>query len=559
MKQLNGVILKRMIISGANNLYNHYPEVDALNVFPVPDGDTGLNMNLTVSSGSKEVANRNDENIFDLATAFKKGLLMGARGNSGVITSQIFRGFAQALEGKAEINAVQFAEAWMQGKEVAYKAVMRPVEGTMLTVIREAAQVLMDRVEPSWSIEQCMDTLIEEAHASLKRTPDLLPVLKEVGVVDSGGLGLIKILEGFRLGLLDKVVEKLEATALTAKAGQEMAGAKLEAEEFGYCTEFILMIDEKNAEKKKFVKNQFYEFLEKQGNSIVLVQDENFVKVHIHTLNPAAVFTHAFKYGEFVTIKADNMTVQHENITESSKEHGHDHPTPAQTAEPVEEKVYGLIAVAAGSGMEQSFKDLEVDAIVSGGQTMNPSTEDFMNAAKAVHAKNVFFFPNNPNIVLAAKQAAETLNEEGLINAAVIETKTIPEGLTAVINFIPDLTMAENIDNMTTAVKNVKSGAVTFAIKDTTINGLEVKKDNFMGIVGKQIVCTTKDLFDTAKKLLETMIDDAASLVTIFYGEGATDAVIERLRDYTYEAYRGVDFDFREGNQPVYSFIVGVE
>jgi DAK2 domain fusion protein YloV len=557
MKSLNGVILKRMIISGANNLYNHYPEVDALNVFPVPDGDTGLNMNLTVSSGSKEVANRNDENIYDLAKAFSKGLLMGARGNSGVITSQIFRGFAQYLEGKAEINAVQFAEAWMQGKEVAYKAVMRPVEGTMLTVIREASQMLLDHVQDSWSIEQCMELLIKEAHESLKRTPDLLPILKEVGVVDSGGLGLIKILEGFDLGLKDQVVEKLEATALTAKAGKEMAGAKLEAEEFGYCTEFILMLDENNPDKKPFIEKRFYEYLEQQGNSIVLVKDENLVKVHIHTLNPAAVFANAFKYGEFVTMKADNMTVQHENITEASKDHAH--ALASKPAEPVEEKVFGLIAVAAGAGMEQSFKDLNVDHIVSGGQTMNPSTEDFLNAARAVHAKNVFFFPNNPNIVLAAKQAAEALNEEGLINAAVIETKTIPEGLTAVINFIPDLSMAENIDAMNTAVKQVKSGAVTFAIKDTSINGLTVKKDDFMGIMGKAIVCTAKDLFDTAKKLLETMVDDAASLVTIFYGEGASDAVIERLRDYTYEAYRGVDFDFREGNQPVYSFIIGVE
>ena len=350
MKSLNGVILKRMIISGANNLYNHYPEVDALNVFPVPDGDTGLNMNLTVSSGSKEVANRNDENIYDLAKAFSKGLLMGARGNSGVITSQIFRGFAQYLEGKAEINAVQFAEAWMQGKEVAYKAVMRPVEGTMLTVIREASQMLLDHVQDSWSIEQCMELLIKEAHESLKRTPDLLPILKEVGVVDSGGLGLIKILEGFDLGLKDQVVEKLEATALTAKAGKEMAGAKLEAEEFGYCTEFILMLDENNPDKKPFIEKRFYEYLEQQGNSIVLVKDENLVKVHIHTLNPAAVFANAFKYGEFVTMKADNMTVQHENITEASKDHAH--ALASKPAEPVEEKVFGLIAVAAGAGME---------------------------------------------------------------------------------------------------------------------------------------------------------------------------------------------------------------
>jgi uncharacterized protein len=557
MKSINGVILKRMIISGANNLYNHYPEVDALNVFPVPDGDTGLNMNLTVTSGSKEVANRNDEHIYDMAKAFSKGLLMGARGNSGVITSQIFRGFAQAIEGKADINALEFSEAWMNGKEVAYKAVMRPVEGTMLTVIREAAQVLADQVKDNWSIEQCMDTLIEEAHASLKRTPDLLPILKEVGVVDSGGLGLIKILEGFRFGLLDKVVEKLEATALTARAGTEMAGAKLEAEEFGYCTEFILMLDDKNPDKKPFIESRFYDYLEQQGNSIVLVRDDNIVKVHIHTLNPSQVFLHASKYGEFVTMKADNMTVQHENITEASKDHGHQHGPAQPVVE--EEKVYGLIAVAAGDGMAQAFKDLNVHYVVSGGQTMNPSTEDFLLAARSINAKNVFFLPNNPNIVLAAKQAAEALNEEGLINAAVIETKTIPEGLAAVINFFEDNTFTENISTMQDAVNHVKSGAVTFAIKDTKINGLEVKKDHFMGIMGKKIVCTAVDLYEATKTLLQSMVDDASSLVTIFCGEGSNDAVIERLKDFTYETFRGVDFDFRQGNQPVYSFIIGVE
>lgn len=557
MKSINGLILKRMIISGANNLYNHYPEVDALNVFPVPDGDTGLNMNLTVTSGSKEVANRNDENVYDMAKAFSKGLLMGARGNSGVITSQIFRGFAQGLEGKAEINALAFAEAMISGKDVAYKAVMRPVEGTMLTVIREAAVVLSEKVKDNWTIEQCMETLIEEAHASLKRTPDLLPVLKEVGVVDSGGLGLIYILEGFYQGLLDKVVEKLEATAMTAKAGQEMAGAKLEAEEFGYCTEFILLVDEKNTEKKPFVESRFYAYLEQQGNSIVLVKDENIVKVHIHTMNPSTVFTYASKYGEFVTMKADNMRVQHENITDASQDHGHGHSVEKKVIE--EEKVFGLIAVAAGEGMAQAFEDLQVNRVVSGGQTMNPSTEDFLTAAREVNAKNVFFFPNNPNIVLAAKQAAEALNEEGLINAAVIETKTIPEGLTAVINFFPDLSFTENIEAMNKAVLNVKSGAVTFAIKDTTINGMDVKKNDFMGIVGKKIVLTASDLYEATKNLIQSMVDDASSLVTVFCGEGSNDAIIERLKDFTNETFRGVDFDFRQGDQPVYSFIIGVE
>jgi uncharacterized protein len=396
--------------------------------------------------------------------------------------------------------------------------------------------------------------MIKEAHESLKRTPDLLPILKEVGVVDSGGLGLIKILEGFELGLLDKVVEKLEATALTAKAGKEMAGAKLEAEEFGYCTEFILKLDEKNPDKKPFIEKRFYEYLEQQGNSIVLVKDEDLVKVHIHTLTPASVFAYAFKFGECVTMKADNMSIQHENITDASK--GHDHAVKAQ---PKEEIVYGIVAVAAGDGMAQAFKDLGVHHIVSGGQTMNPSTEDFLKAARDIHAKNVFFLPNNPNIVLAAKQAAEALNEEGLINAAVIETKTIPEGLTAVIHFIGDMSFAENIEAMHAAIKHVKSGAVTFAIKDTKINGLEVKKDHFMGIIGKSIVVTAKELYEATKGLLEKMVDDASSLVTIFYGEGTNDAVIEKLKDYTYESYRGVDFEFKPGNQPVYAFIVGVE
>ncbi|MFZ9782055.1 MAG: hypothetical protein ACO3C8_02405, partial [Bacilli bacterium] len=300
-----------------------------------------------------------------------------------------------------------------------------------------------------------------------------------------------------------------------------------------------------------------YEYLEQQGNSIVLVRDEDLVKVHIHTLNPASVFAYALKYGDAVTLKADNMNIQHENITESSK--GHEHTKPAEKPHPVEEKVYGLISVAAGDGMAQAFQDLGVHQIVSGGQTMNPSTEDFLKAARGVNAKNVFFFPNNPNIILAAKQAADALNEEGLINAAVIDSKTIPEGLTAVINFIPDMSMAENVDAMQNAMKNVTSGAVTFAIKDTKINGMEVKKDHFMGIMGKKIVNTSKDLFDATKGLLEKMITDAASLVTIFYGEGSSDAVVEKLRDYTYEAYRGVDFEFKQGQQPVYAFIIGVE
>jgi len=557
MKTINGHDLKKMIISGANQLYNYYPEVDALNVFPVPDGDTGMNMNLTMSSGAKEVANRADEDIYEIARAFSKGLLMGARGNSGVITSQIFRGFAQALEGKKTINAVEFAEAWNMGREVAYKAVMRPVEGTILTVVRESSAALLDQVNESWQVEGALDFMLAEARESLKRTPDLLPILKEVGVVDSGGAGFVRILEGFVSALFDKVIEKNQATAF--EEPREMAGAAMEAEEFGYCTEFILKIGAGESEKKPFVDKRFSNVLNSHGNSIVMVRDDDIVKVHIHTLLPGNILSYAQQFGEFMTLKIENMSEQHSHLDDNNKlkDVKHSHESLHYEAEPAEEKDYAIIAVAAGAGLEKMFKELRVDYIVSGGQTMNPATEDFITAIKKVRAKHIFILPNNPNIILAASQAAEVLTDE--YHVTVIPSKTIPQGLVACMMFNPEAKLEENVEEMNNALASVQSGAITFSIKDTAIDGINIKKDDYMALSGKKIVATHPDKYKVAEMLLEQMIDEMTSIVTIIVGEGVEKGKLRKLTDKFEKKYGDVEFDVRQGDQPVYSFLIGVE
>ena len=571
MKTINGLILKQMIISGANHLYNNYPEIDALNVFPVPDGDTGMNMNLTVSSGAKEVANRTDNDIYEMAKAFSKGLLMGARGNSGVITSQIFRGFAQGLAGKTQINAVEFAEAWVSGKEVAYKAVMRPVEGTILTVVREAAATLLEHVEDDWSMEKAMQVLLDEAKASLVRTPELLPILKEVGVVDSGGAGLVRILEGFQKGMVGDIIERMEATAFETKSLGEYAGAQMEGEEYGYCTEFILRLGPDSV-KKPFVEKRFGSVLNSHGNSIVMVRDEDIVKVHIHTINPGNILAYAQQFGEFVTMKVENMNEQHDKLESEKKkdeaarmkalfpdkEEGKDAcvATPDKVCEePLKE--YALIAVAAGKGVTAMFKELRVDVIVSGGQTMNPSTEDFIEAIHKCHARNIFILPNNPNIIMAAEQACDVLEDD--IDARVIQSKTIPQGLVACMMFNPDIPVEENYRGMKKAMKDVKSGAVTFSIKDTTIDGIEVKKDYFMGIKDKKIVACLPDKYEATYALISKMVDSMTSIVTIITGEDIKPGDAKPLLERLTAEHDDIEFDLRDGGQPVYSFLIGVE
>lgn len=547
MKNINGLTLKEMIISGANNLFNCYPEVDALNVFPVPDGDTGTNMNLTISSGAKEVQNRNDTNVYDIAKSFSKGLLMGARGNSGVILSQIFRGFALSLEGKDVITATDLADAFVSGKDVAYKAVMRPVEGTILTVIREASDFLAEKVQDNWTIEKCFEVLLKEARESLNRTPELLPVLKEVGVVDSGGTGLLKILEGFEQAILGNVIEKNMATVTE---NERMAATEIDSDEFGYCTEFLLRVpeDPSKENKKPFVEKRFTSVLLSHGNSIVVVRDEDIVKVHVHTLIPGYLLNYAQQFGEFVKIKVENMSEQHSELISQGKE-----PGKSQT-----EKEYGIIAVASGDGLEKMFKDVRVDYIVTGGQTMNPSTDDFVKAIKLINAKKVFILPNNSNIIMAASQACEICDD---IKATVIPSKTIPQGLVACAFFNPEVDYESNIEEMTSALNEVKTGQVTFAIKDTSFEGVDVKKDEFIGISNKTIICSNPDKIETTLQTVYSLVDECTGIITLIAGGDVTSEEIEKIQSILEEKYAddGIEIEIKVGNQPVYSFIIGVE
>lgn len=556
MIKIDGTILKQMIISGANNLYNCYPEVDALNVFPVPDGDTGTNMNLTISSGSKEVANSNETSVYEVARSFSRGLLMGARGNSGVILSQIFRGFAEGLKGKKEATAQDIADALQVGKEVAYRAVMRPVEGTILTVIRESASYLLESVYDEMPIDEAFDMLLSEARQSLERTPNLLPVLKEAGVVDSGGAGFCKILEGFSSALHNRIVEKNLPEIMDHQAPSNVQ-ANLEHEEFGYCTEFILRLPANPAEVKKrnFVQNRFQAFLSSHGNSIVLVQDEDIIKVHIHTLNPGNVLTYAQQYGEFVKLKIENMSEQHSELMKEADQK--EEPKEEPKEEHQEPKEFGLISVGVGQGIVDLFKDLNCDYVVSGGQTMNPSTEDFVKAIKSVNAKNIFILPNNSNIVMAAAQACEVVDG---VNASVIPSKTIPQGLVAAMMFNPSTDYHTNVDEMTRALDTVKTGQITFAIKDTSVDGVNIHKDDFIGIVGKQIVTSCTDKIEASKSLVDKIVDPMTSIITVLVGEDVSKEEEEAFTAYLQEKYgSGIDIDVKHGGQPVYSFILGIE
>ena len=545
MKTINGHILKQMILSGSNNLYNHYPEVDALNVFPVPDGDTGTNMNLTISSGAKEVANLNNARIFDVARAFSRGLLMGARGNSGVILSQIFRGFSMAMEGKDEINVEEFARAWDSGREIAYKAVMRPVEGTVLTVIRESSTALMEHVHEMRSIEQAMDYLISEARASLNRTPELLPVLKDVGVVDSGGAGLLYILEGFQLGLTNRFVERKEISQIHTDTST-MAGADIDQddeESYGYCTEFLIRLEPDNPNKKTFNQKNFSNMIQKYGVSCVVVRDEDIVKVHVHTLKPGSVLNYAQGFGEFIKLKIENMQEQHSQLVADAK------------APEAPRSEYAIIAVSVGEGLSQMFKDLRVTNIVSGGQTMNPSTEDFIKVIKSLRAKNVIILPNNSNIIMAANQACQVVED---CNCVVVPTKTISQGLTACMMFNPEADVETNIAEMTDAISRVKSGQVTYSIKSTVIDGVDIKEKDFMGISEKKIVCAMQDRLEVCKNLIDKMVDEDSAIATIIYGEDGSEEEANELAAYIEDKY-GIDVEVHNGGQPVYYYFLSVE
>ena len=540
MRTLNGQTLKQLLISGSNNLYNHYPEVDALNVFPVPDGDTGMNMNLTLTSGSKEIQNRSDENAYEISKVFSRGLLMGARGNSGVITSQIFRGFSKGLDGLEEVNALAFSAAFQKGVEVAYKAVVNPVEGTILTVIRESSQFLADNVKDNMSLEKCLDLMLQEARESLKRTPELLPVLKEAGVVDSGGTGLIRILEGMRIAAGGDFVERSQATATEAQT------ASNEDEEEGYLLEFNLKLIK---DKKPFNENRFSNILSTHGDDLVVNVKEESVKVHIRVLNPGDILNYAQQYGEFLKVRLLNL-----KEGETAEDLGFE-----EEEEEVKEKTeYAMISVSAGQGIEDFLKEIGISVVVKGGQTMNPSSEDFVSAIKKANAHNVFIFPNNSNIVMAASQACEMV-EDADTNVYVIPSKTIPQGISSAIMFNPEADPEENFRSMKAALKNVKSGEVTFAIRDTEIGGVKVKKDDFIGIFEKDIVVDNPNKLETLMTLLEKMIDEDSSIITILVGQDVNEEEMNQVSELISEKFSDLDLDIRKGDQPVYSFLIGVE
>lgn len=553
MQILTGKLFKEMVLCGANTLHNNHPEIDALNVFPVPDGDTGTNMSMTFNAGAAEIKDMDSDNIYDIAKKLSKGLLMGARGNSGVILSQIFRGFAMGLEGHESVDAVAFANAWKSGAEVAYKAVMRPVEGTILTVIREASEKIVEYTQPGMEIEDVFSYFVKEAENSLERTPELLPVLKEVGVVDSGGAGLLLVLTGFMAALTGDRVDFVDIKS----EGQVNAGTELESGEegYGYCTEFIVRLEPSLIDK--FSENQLKKELERiPGNSIVVVQDEDIVKVHVHTLKPGEALNLAQRFGEFVKLKIENMQEQANNLQNAAASQGSIVGVDDSKPQKREAKETAIISVCAGQGVEDAFLELHCDYVVSGGQTMNPSTEDMVAAVKEVNAKNVIILPNNSNIVMTAQQTATIL--EGEVNVIVIPTKTIPQGLSACVMYNPEVSLEDNIAEMEDAVANVKTGQVTFAIKDTNIDGVEIKANDYMALVEKDIVACKPNKLDALKVCLEKLVDEDSELITLLVGDDVVDEEVEEIESYIEDNF-DAEVDIIEGKQPVYSFIIGVE
>ena len=540
LNQINGIIFKKMVINGANNLANHSKYVDELNVFPVPDGDTGTNMSMTMTAGASELMALNETSIAKVAKVLSRGLLMGARGNSGVILSQLFRGFATGLEGKDEATIEDLAKALESGVKTAYKAVMKPVEGTILTVARESAEVAVNQYENVESVEALYELVVKEMNISLAKTPDLLPVLKEVGVVDSGGQGLTYILEGFLKALLGETID-LEEQQIMAVQKNEKALSSEEVE-FGYCTEFIIRLDEN---LKLFKEDIFRGRLEKLGNSIVVVQDEDIVKVHVHTLTPGDALNLAQNYGEFVKLKIENMKEQHNEMLINQH---------AVTL--TEKKEYGIISVVAGQGIKSLFEENGCDYVIEGGQTMNPSTEDFLKAIAEVNSKNIIILPNNSNIIMAANQAAEVTEDASVV---VIPSKTIPQGYTALMMFNENTQIEQNKIEMERAISEVKSGQITYAVRDTSMNGVEIKENDFIGILDKDIVVSTPDCFESACALVDKMINEESEIITIFYGEGVNEDEADELAEYIESKLEDVEVTIISGEQPVYSYIISVE
>ncbi|WP_455538440.1 DAK2 domain-containing protein [Terrisporobacter sp.] len=541
---IDGKIFRDMFVSGANNLQNNKDLVDKLNVFPVPDGDTGTNMSLTISYAIKELLKVEDNDITNIGKALSKGSLMGARGNSGVILSQIIRGISKSIEGKENLNVVDLAEALKNGSDTAYKAVIKPIEGTILTVVRESGEYAVEIAKDDMDMIEFLELVVAKANESLNKTPELLKALKEAGVVDSGGKGLVLIYEGMLSSLKGNNIEAVEggvSSDVEVKVENDISDEDIK---FQYCTEFILESDKVDdlTIREKFMK---------YGDSLAVVADQGIIKVHVHTNDPGLAIQEALSYGQLLTIKIENMKLQHENKILKETSTNEEVKTNVQE----EEKEYGFIATSMGEGLAQIFKDFGVDHIIEGGQTMNPSTEDFMKAIESLNAKNIIILPNNSNIIMAANQAKE-LSDKNII---VIPTKNVAQAFATLVTFDADANISENEANMMEALSSVKSGQVTYAVRDTVINDVEVKEGNIIGIAEGKLLAAGDKVDEITTDLVEKLIDEDSAIITLFYGEDTSKEEAEALRDALEEKFEDIDVELHYGGQPLYYYLISVE
>ena len=557
-KTINVDVLAKMFLAGAQNIEAKKDYINELNVFPVPDGDTGTNMSMTIMSAAKEVTALNKPAMKDLAKAISSGSLRGARGNSGVILSQLLRGFTKAIKEEKEIDVLALAAACQRARDTAYKAVMKPKEGTILTVASGIATKAAEMAEETDDLEVFIPAVIEHAQDVLNQTPEMLPVLKEAGVVDSGGQGLLEVIKGAYDAFLGKeidysVIEPSTGVTVNKVNAEDTADIK-----FGYCTEFIILTEKEFTEDDE---REFKKFLSSIGDSIVCVADDDVVKIHVHTNDPGLAIQKALTYGQLSKMKIDNMREEHqeklirdaEKLAEqqANEEAAHEEKKPAEPR-----KAMGFIAVSIGAGMNEIFKELGADYMIEGGQTMNPSTEDLLNAIDRVNADTVFILPNNKNIVLAANQAKSLVEEKEII---VIPTKTVPQGITAIINFMPDADAKTNEEAMLEEIKNVKTGQVTYAVRDTHIDDKEIHEGDIMGIGDSGILAVGKDLEQTTKELIANLVDEDSELISIYYGEEVSEEDAEKFTEEITELYPDVDVDIQFGGQPIYYYVLAVE
>ena len=560
---INSKLLARMFLAGAKNLDSKKDWINELNVFPVPDGDTGTNMTMTIMSAAKEVSSLTEPAMAELAKAISSGSLRGARGNSGVILSQLFRGFCKVIKEYDEIDVTILCEACQKAVETAYKAVMKPKEGTILTVAKGAAEKALELSDDTEDVVTFVEEVIKQAEYVLDQTPEMLPVLKQAGVVDSGGQGLVQVLKGAYDALIGKEIDYTIEGAPTGAAPAKIS-AETEAEiKFGYCTEFIIVL---NAPMSDNEEHAYKAFLESIGDSIVVVADDEIVKTHVHTNDPGLALQKALTFGSLSKIKIDNMREEHQEklIKDSQKlaaqqkaeEEAYEAAQADEKTNNMPAKEMGFVSVSIGEGMNEVFRGLGVDYLIEGGQTMNPSTEDMLNAIEHVNAKTVFILPNNKNIIMAANQAVDLVEDKQII---VIPTKTIPQGITALVNYIPDHSAEENKEQMMAEIENVKTGQVTYAVRDTEIDGKTIKQNDFMGIGDKSILSVGTDLRATTLEMVDAMVDEDSAIVSIYFGSDSDEDSANELAAAIEEKYPDVEVEVNDGGQPIYYYVISVE